>query len=251
VCQWGCWYMTPFIAGTKCLSAPPLTHTLFPQLGHDLSISGIWFNYMCDITHLPLWHDYVRRWHPHRHIHCSLMWDMIYVYVAHDVFMRDTGLTYMWHRTHSYIAHDSFVFGTWLIRMWDMMYWSMCHDSFHRQHPHRHIHCPCNWDTIYLYVGHDSILCATSLIYFHDMTPFIGGTPTDTYTHTYTHPPTHTLFSWVGLIICVTWRIHTWDMTRSYVGHDSFHRWHPHRHTHWSLEWEWSYVWHNSVIRGT
>jgi len=160
-------------------------------------------------------------------------WHMTYSCMAQDSLTWGTGLIHIWHVTHPYLGRDAFVCGTWCIylhdmtpsigdtpsvstrsfiyvtwriRMWDMMLLSTWHTSFHR----RHSQCVDTLTHIlhmtHLHVRQNSFVCGTWCFYLCDVTPSIGSTPTNIYVV----PATGTRF------------IYTWDMTHSYVGHDSF-----------------------------
>jgi len=89
--------------------------------------------------------------------------------------------------THWYVWHDSFTCGTWLFRMWDI---------------------------------HDSSICGTWLIYLGNMFDFVP-LPFLFYQIWEVRDMTH-WYVWNDLFTCGTWLMYTWDMSLSYVGHDSF-----------------------------
>jgi len=114
--------------------------------------------------------------------------------------------------TYFYLGHDSFLCVTWLIPTCDM--------TRQAESPHEHPTSRLNWliparhlstwDMPHSFAWHDSSLCVTWLVSMWNMTRRAESP------HKY---PTSRL----------TWRISThhvsmWDMTHSYVWHDSFLR---------------------------
>jgi len=165
-----------------------------------------WLIYMCDMTHLHVWHLFAKS-----HLTYSYTWlirlihmcDMIHSYVWHDSFTCVKWLIYMCDMTNSYVWHVPFTRVTWLIHMCDMIYSYVWHDSF----------ICVTWlihmcDMIYSYVWHDSFICVTWLIHVCDMP-----------------------HSWVWcVLLCVTFNIHT-----EYVKHTN-----ESRHTY---KWVMSHIW--------
>jgi len=110
-------------------------------------------------------------------------------------------------------SHDSFICETWLSR-WRKRCWH---------------HVCVTWliDMTHWNVRHGSLKCETWLIHIYmcDMT------------HSYS-------YVWLDLVICVTWLTDTWDLTHSYVRHDSIEEgnvavmcetWHIHMCETWHI----------------
>ena len=162
-----------------------------------------WLVHVGGMTHLCVYHD------------SFYTFDMTHPYVGHDVLQYAKWLIHLWVITHSYMLHDSFIYVTWLIHM--------RHDSFI---------CATQCDlcifvkwTIricHVYVWHDSskkkkfsciyvtwLIYMTWLLYFREIM----------HSHLYL---SH---------VCMTWIVHMYDMviymydmTHSYLWHDSFIR---------------------------
>jgi len=125
--------------------------------------------------------------------------NMTHSYVWHD----------SWTRAHSYVWHDAFIRGPWLIHMCDMTHAHVFNDS--STCVTRRI--PMGWlrsvGSLKLQVSfakepykRDDILQKRPVILRSLLivaTPYVEN---DTF-------------------VCVTWRIHTWDMTHSYVWRDA------------------------------
>jgi len=165
-----------------------------------------WLIHMRVITHSHVWHDgflVVRS--PLAHLRV-VMWLSIYVmwlFISDAIILLD----------YLYVWHDSFTRVTWLIHMCDMTHSYACHDSFT---------CVAWW-----FLGSTQSprapACGYVIIYICNVIIYI----------------------WcdylIKLSICVTWLIHTCDVTHSYVWHDSFIRvsWLIHTCAWWFLGMGW------------
>jgi len=122
----------------------------------------------------------------------------------------------LWFHTRPYTQYHFFIRVTWQIYMSDLTCSYVRHNS-----------CIC---AIWLYVWHDSFMCATQLLHMCDMTPsyvrydfFICAT---CIFHSVTClnvmiDMSHS-YVWHDSFMCATWLMHVCDMTHSYVRHDSF-----------------------------
>ena len=140
-------------------------------------------NLYADTTHSYAWHDSFMcvTWLIH-------MCDVIPSYVWHDLFICVTWLIHMCDMTHSYVWQDLFTCVKWLMHVW--------HDSFISDVTHLYVwHGPftcdiCVWrDSNNWNVWHDAFTCVRFVHVCQD---------------SFTR---------------VTWPIHMYDMTHSYVWH--------------------------------
>jgi len=83
-------------------------HTYESRVHHSCQICVTWLIYMCDVTHLYVWHDLLYVWHHS------------FICVIHDSFICVTWLIYRFDMTHSYVWYDSFICLIWLIHMCNM-----------------------------------------------------------------------------------------------------------------------------------
>jgi len=136
------------IQGANTHSSPPqrISRCAFEREWYESFVCVTWLVYMCDMTHLYVWHDWLICTHRgplqknSRYVFASVS-DMIHPYTCCDSFMCVTWLTYMCviihvrariaalrkeflgvlssvsDMNHSYVWHDSFICVTWLICM--------------------------------------------------------------------------------------------------------------------------------------
>ena len=210
-----------------CIHMCDRTHS---HVRHDSFTRVPWLIYMCDMTHLRVWHD-------------SFTWVTWLIYMcdmtqctsarAHTNHKYNSG-TKSSDMTLSLECRDSFTRVTsWLIHTCDMTH-STCiraHTN-HKQNGHtkssqlreqpRQPKYRILRAMTHSHEWHDSFTCVTRLIsnVWRDSFSFAGVTwrfPRVTWliTHESSHASQNTVF-------CVTWLIHTCDMTLSHVWHDSF-----------------------------
>ena len=179
------------------------------------SVDVRWFVNMWGMTHWYMTHGCVRRDWLMCETRLGHVWDMTHPYVRHDSLIRETWLALicetwllddrwladMWDMSHWYVRHESLIWETWRIDMWDTTWSYMRHDSLacetRRTTPL--VRCvddfSTNWYrwwemTCCCYLRHDS---------FHELSPLMRD----------------------DSLICETWLVNMWDMTRGCVRHDS------------------------------
>jgi len=195
-----------------------------------------WLVRMCGMTRSCVWHDLSLRTHVQRNCMPRRLFVIKWVCVASLVRMCGVTHSCEYMTCHSVDMHTSQLYApstrcvcvTWLIHMWVNC---MCINYMRRR--------------LDLYVWHDSFVCVVWLIHTCDMTDLAHtsmqckGKPryysrrvfVYVYQLCHTHewvvsyiwfPPIHTYTytnsSYIrDAFLCVTWLIHMWDMTHSYV----------------------------------
>jgi len=144
-----------------------------------------WLIHVCDMTHSCVWHDSFMcvTWPIH-------LCDMTHSCVWHDSFIRVPWLIHMCDMTYSHVWHDSSICVTWLIHMCDMTHPSVWHVTWlffmwDMTHKHSYFLVCCTGDDVHFSALH--------------------------------HEGRHKNRSH----LCVTWLIHTCDITQFHMGHES------------------------------
>jgi len=203
---------------------------------HDSFLCATWPIPMCDMTHSNVWHD---------------------------LFLCVTWPNHMCDMTHSYVWRDSFTHEPQNLHNGDATYFSYLSTSVQRGRAVWHDSILCaTWpipmcDMTQSYVWHDSFLCVTRPTHMCDVTHLRDTKPASVRCDKF-HIPQHFRADWPvrRLIptcdmthscvwrdssICVTWLIHTWDMTlsRTLVRPRSVAAlWY----------WPWFDMWHDSFV---
>jgi len=157
---------------------------------HDMTrLCATWLTHVCDVT---------------RDSHLTVIYLWHVSFVCHGSCICVMGLIHMCDGTDSYVWWDSFICVTWLIHMCDMTHSYVWHDSF-----------ICVMWLIHMYdVTRELSKCVYHLRFMSHMTLFYLWRGS---------------FVWVSRLICmwcvsfrsVTWLIQIYDVTHSYVRHDS------------------------------
>jgi len=147
------------------------------------------------------------------HSFFSVMWfihmcDMTHLYVWYDSFIIVDLL--LCPVTRCVVDH-SFTSATWLSHMWDMTHSYVRHDSFICE----------TWLIHYcrLTAVHCDVLCRQSLKCECDMVHSHVWQSVTWLIHMWDVTPSYV---WCDSLICETWLMHMWDVTHSYVRRDSF-----------------------------
>ena len=215
---------------------------------HDSLICVIRLLYLCDVAVWFVWHDWFIRY-----IICGTwlthMCDMTALFVWHDSLICVTWIIPMWDTTHLYMRHASLICETWRIHVCDMTalfegyVWFIACDMSHVfvgtwlidlcKTTHSYVTSPHG------FVEHDWLICVTCLMYLWDITHACVW-------HDCSICVIWLIDSWHVCSICGTWLIDLrdmtalcvrylwlicvtclmslWDMTDSFVWHDSFIR---------------------------
>ena len=175
------------------------------HVGHDSFARVTWLIHMWDMTHLYMWHESI-----------IYMWDMSHSHMQHKSI--DTEMSAWWNMTHLY---------TWFIYVWDMTHLYVRHESLTmciretwfihnvtQITQHRNA-CLIQYDsfihTTHLYMGHDSFIYGTWLIYTWDMS----------HSHTRHESLDTEISPWYNTTHLYARLIYIWDMNCLHVGHES------------------------------
>jgi len=153
----------------------------------------------------------------------------VYVY-SHDPSIFMTWLTRRCNMTHSYVWHDSFVCDMISLYLW---YDAFVCDTWRT--------CVCDMThPCVVWLIHVSFVCGTCRILIVGCDACVRGTwgfRTWDVTHSYVGRDSYV---WYGAFVCVTWRIHMCDTTRTWMSHVT--------HAVRMCDMTHSYVWHNSHV---
>ena len=165
-----------------------------------------WLIHVCDMTHPRVWHVWFMCviWHilmssNYTNYRCSYSWHDSFVWVTWHMHKRDMTHWWVWHgsvtcvprRSHSYVRHKAC---TWHMNEshrtneWVVSHIRMSHVTHMNESCHTY-----EWVMSRIRMSH-----VTHINVWHMSHIFIGES-----------------------FVCVTWRVHTCDMTRSYMWHDS------------------------------